>query len=56
MENDQILERAVEKMILAGHRAGLDVSDLINLLNEGMSVEQLLQYLATKLAERPVEN
>lgn len=48
MEDNQILERAVEKMILAGQQAGLTVTDLISLLNEGMTVEQLLRYLARK--------
>lgn len=56
MENDQNLERAVEKMILVGQQAGLGVSDLIRLLNEGMTVEQLLRYLAAKLEDWPVEN
>ena len=56
MDDKSILEAAVEKMITAGERAGLSVSDPIDLLNAGMSVEQLLQYLAAKLSERPVEN
>lgn len=56
MEHSQIMEIAVENLTLAGERAGLSVRDLLTLLESGMTVEQLVQYLATKLSDRPVEN
>ena len=51
-----MFEATVENMIRAGEVAGLGVHDLIPLLDAGMSIEQLVDYLAAKLTERPVEN
>jgi hypothetical protein len=56
MEYEQVFEATVENMIRAGEVAGLGVPDLITLLDAGMSIEQLVDYLAAKLTERPVEN
>jgi hypothetical protein len=56
MSDTPVLMTAVEKMAMAGEQAGLSVRDLISLLENGMTVEQLLQYLAAKLADMPVEN
>ena len=43
-------------LISAGQQAGLTVRDLNHLLEAGMSIEQLTDYLAAKLADRPGEN
>lgn len=57
MGRTQVIEVAVEKLAKAGQRAGLSVRDLITLLDAGMTMEQLLDYLAAKLSEdRSVEN
>lgn len=57
MDRTQVLGVAVEKLAKAGERAGLSVHDLITLLNSGMTMEQLLSYLAAKLSDdRSVEN
>jgi len=45
--------RRVENILRAGEVAGLGVHDLITLLDAGMSIEQLVDYLAAKLTERP---
>lgn len=52
----QGLDAAADILIFAGQQAGLGVRDLVKLLEAGMSVEQLMDYLAAKLADRPVEN
>lgn len=48
--------RGADVLIFAGREAGLNVGDLIDLLDAGMSVGQLTDYLVAKLADRPVEN
>ena len=50
------MDAAADVLILAGRQAGLSVRDLINLLDAGMSISQLTDYLAAKLADSPVEN
>ena len=52
----QGLDAVADILIFAAQQAGLAVRDLVNLLEAGMSVEQLMDYLAAKLADRPVEN
>lgn len=47
----QIRDIAADILIIAGQQAGLGVRDLINLLEAGMSVEQLIAYLAAKLGD-----
>ena len=56
MARNQVLGVAVEKLAKAGERAGLSVHDLITLLDSGMTMEQLLDYLQAKLSNRSVEN
>jgi hypothetical protein len=48
---ESIAYRAVERLALAGERAGLCVEDMISLLNAGVSIEMLLE-----LIERRLEN
>ncbi len=52
----QGLDAVADTLIFAGQQVGLGVRDLVNLLEAGMNVEQLVDYLAAKLADRPVEN
>lgn len=40
---------AVDKLAIAGKRAGFSAEQLIRLLNAGFSVEDLLQLIATRL-------
>jgi hypothetical protein len=49
-------ERAVVKMALAAEQLGLTPRDLINLLDSGMSLVQLLDYIAAKPSGRAIEN
>ena len=55
MRDVETSDAAADVFILAGREAGLSVRDLINLQCAGMSIEQLVEYLAAKLADRPVE-
>ena len=50
------LEGAVRKLALIGEQAGLTPDDLIRLLDSGMSVAQLVEYLMAKQSERAVES
>lgn len=52
----QGLDAVADVLIFAAQQAGLGVRDLVQLLEAGTSVEQLMDYLAAKLADRPVEN
>lgn len=54
--NVETLDVAADILIFAGQQVGLSVGDLNALLEAGMSVEQLVEYLAGKLGDRPVEN
>lgn len=56
MRDVHTLDAAADVLILVGREAGLNVRDLINLLEAGMSIGQLTDYLVAKLADRPVEN
>ena len=40
---------AIDKLAIAGERAGFTTEQLIRLLNAGMSVEDLVQLIATRL-------
>lgn len=48
----QVLERAVGKLVLIGERVGVTADDMILLLQSGLTVRELLDYLAA--CERPV--
>ena len=43
------LEIAIEKLAIAGEQAGFSVEQMIRLLNLGMSVEELVDVIATRL-------
>jgi len=42
----EILERAVTKLALLGSQVGVDVNQMINMLECGMTVPELLAYLS----------
>ena len=44
----QVLERAVAKIILLGEQVGVSTDHMILLLNSGMTVSELLEYLVTR--------
>jgi len=46
-----VLERAVAKVILLGEQGGVTTDQMILLLNSGLTVEELLDYLAMRAAE-----
>lgn len=52
----QGLDAAADILIFAGRQAGLGVRDLIDLLEAGMSIGQLAEYLVAKLTEKPLES
>ena len=46
---------AVEKLVLAGERAGFSVEEMIQLLQTGATVETLLQLIEWRLSPPMVE-
>jgi len=50
MENPSLLS-AVGKLAIAGEQAGFTLEQMIELLNEGLSVENLLDLISWRLAE-----
>lgn len=46
------LERAVAKLALLGDQVGVDVGQMIALLESGLSVVELVEYLATRSPQR----
>jgi hypothetical protein len=44
----QVLERAVAKVVLMGEQVGVTPDQMILLLRSGLSVGELLDYLATR--------
>ena len=48
----EVLKRAVGKLVLIGQRVGVTTDDMILLLQSGLTVADLLDYLAA--CERPV--
>jgi hypothetical protein len=55
-KDEAALERAVVKMARAAEQIGLAPDDLIKLLDSGMSVAQLFEYIMTKRSGHAVEN
>jgi len=50
MENPTLVS-SVDKLAIAGERAGFTVEQLIRLLNAGLSVDSLLQVISRRLNE-----
>jgi hypothetical protein len=53
---NRVLEVAAEELAVVAERAGLSVRDIISLLDSGISLEQLVEYVAAKLSDKSVEN
>jgi hypothetical protein len=47
----QVLERAVGKMILLGELVGVTADQMILLLESGLTVNELLQYLGARMRQ-----
>jgi hypothetical protein len=47
----EVLERAVAKIVLMGDQVGVSPDQMILLLQSGLTVGELLQYLAARNAE-----
>ena len=43
------LEKAIEKLAMAGEQAGFSIDQMIKLLNSGLSVEALVVLIACRL-------
>ena len=50
MENTKLMT-AIGKLAVAGEQAGLSVEQMINLLNDGLTVETLLELITWRLTE-----
>jgi len=51
VENPALLT-GIEKLAVAGERAGFTVEQMIRILNAGVSVDTLLRLIAERLGER----
>jgi len=47
----ELLERAVAKIVLLGDQVGVSIGQMILLLESGLTVGELLEYLAARGAE-----
>ena len=48
----EVLERAVGKMVLLGKQVGVSLEQMIQLLETGLTVVELLEYLAARNGQR----
>jgi len=48
----EVLERAVGKMVLLGKQVGVSLDQMIQLLESGLTVVELLEYLAARNGQR----
>ena len=44
-----VLTRAVQKLALAGEQAGLSIEQMICILNAGVSIENLLDFIERRI-------
>jgi hypothetical protein len=44
----EVLERALGKMVLLGNQVGVSLDQMIQLLESGLTVVELLEYLAAR--------
>ncbi len=49
--SDEVLQRAVGKLVAAGARVGIGTDAMIKLLESGMSVQELVEYVLTRAAD-----
>ena len=52
----ELVDGVAERLVTAGEQAGLTGHDLVALLESGMSVGDLIDYLCLKMQGRPAEN
>jgi hypothetical protein len=45
---NEVLERAVAKVILLGEQGGISADEMILLLDSGLTVSELLEYVVTR--------
>ena len=50
-EDGRCLYEAIKKLAVAGAQAGLDIDRMIDLLNSGMSIPELVSYIETSGGE-----
>ena len=50
-EQREILEGALAKIVLLGEQVGVTADQMIKLLDAGMTVRELLEYLVTRAEE-----
>lgn len=50
MQNPKLMT-AIGKLAVAGEQAGLSIEQMIQLLNDGLSVETLLELITWRLAQ-----
>ena len=51
-DQELVLERAITKLVLLGRQVGVDPDQMISMLESGMSVIELVEYLATRNRDR----
>ena len=49
-EQDKIIFSAISKLAIAGRAVGLSPDDLIRLLNEGMTIAQIIEYINREMS------
>lgn len=49
--SDELLERAVAKLVAAGAGVGISMDEMIELLESGMSVRELVEYVLTRAGD-----
>lgn len=47
------LSTAIGKLAIAGQQAGFSIEQMIHLLNDGLTVETLLELISWRLCEMP---
>ena len=48
LHQQEVLERAVAKLVLIGERVGVSAGQMIHLLESGLTMSELLGYLAVR--------
>ena len=51
VEQKEALERAVEKVVVFGEQVGVSADQMILMLQSGLAVDELLDYLAARTGE-----
>ena len=51
LQEKEVLERAVAKIIGLGQQVGVSADEMINLLQSGLTVRELLEYLLSRTGD-----